>query len=256
VVEDDAMPDDDALPKGNYPPAEGPIGPEFDRPQRPSGRPAWYESWVVECVTDAADVGIRMELRVRPDQNRSQFHMLLIRPGERLVWLDESEAPLPNPGLEVRASGLWMEFNPQVALEHFTADLEAFALALDDPLDAAGDGYGHRVPVACELEWQQRGDPVVVPGGYKVPAFVMGDFQIGHEDLQIDGWGWRSHTWGEDIPIDPFRGREFGSDPQAGDDWDHDASVGLVIGWGLGLDGEHLRLVESNTGIGWRTVAG
>lgn len=227
------------------------IGPELEQAQRPSGRPAWYESWVVEVVTDDGAIAIRMELRVRPDQNRSQFSTLLVRRDKPVVWINESEAPLPNPGMELRASGLWMEFIAQDPLQHFTADLEAFALELEDPADAAGTGYGIRVPVACELEWQTRADPEPVVGGYRVPCFVMGDFQIGHEDLQIDGWGWRSHTWGEAIPVDVFRGRLTGElTPES---FSADPGLGLVMGWGHGLDGEIHRVVETTNGMGWRS---
>lgn len=204
---------------------------------------------MVEVITEDAAVGIRMELRVQPDQNRSQFSTLLVRAEQPVVWLEETEAPLPNPGLELRASGLWMEFIAQDPLHHFTADLEAFALELDDPADAVGTGYGRRVPVACELEWQTRADPEPIVGGYRVPCFVLGDFQVGHETLEIDGWGWRSHTWGENVPVDPFRGRVHGElSPES---FELDPALGLVVGWGHGLDGEVHRVVETTTGLAW-----
>ena len=224
-----------------------------EAPHPPSGRPSWHESWAVEAFQADGSLGLRMEFVLWPDQNRSGFSMLLVRPDAPVVWLNESEAPLPNHGLEVRASGLWMAFVPQVPLDHFTADLEAFALELDHPDDALGDGYGRRVPVAGEMEWLHtphdltHGSAVTDGNGYRVPGRVLGDFQVGHEDLEITGWGWRTHTWGETAVTDPWRGRG-----RAGD-WSLSDDLGLVIGWGWGLNGQQHRLVETEAGIGWRS---
>lgn len=234
-----------------------PITAADETSHQPSGRPAWHESWGVEAFLADGSLGLRMEFVLWPDQNRSAFSMLLVRRDAPVVWLNESEAPLPTAGLEVRASGLWMAFVPQVPLDHFTADLEAFALELDHPDDALGDGYGRRVPVACELEWLHTstdlahaapiGEPIGEGGGYRLPGRVLGDFQIGHEDLEIDGWGWRTHTWGEQAPTDPWRGRSNDGDWALGDD------LGLVIGWGWGLHHQQHRLVETERGLGWRS---
>ena len=40
----------------------------------------------------------------------------------------------------------------------WTYGLEAFALAVDDPAELLGRGYGHRVPLGWELEFEAPAD--------------------------------------------------------------------------------------------------
>ena len=89
------------------------------------------------------------------------------------------------------------------AVEHTTVDIEAFAVALDDPDDVFGRAYGERIALGSELEWEQADDvravgtarPAEVTG-YAVACAVHGELLLGDAVIEIDGWGWRSHWWG------------------------------------------------------------
>ncbi|MGI9034248.1 MAG: hypothetical protein ACR2HY_11380 [Acidimicrobiales bacterium] len=100
--------------------------------------------------------------------------------------------------LEVRAPGLWAQLICETPLDHWSAGLEASAIALDDSAAVTGDERGDPTALGLDLEWEVAGRPATVAGsaGYAQPAAVYGDVLVGAERLTVAGTGWYSHRWG------------------------------------------------------------
>ncbi len=118
-----------------------------------------------------------------------------------------------NDRVEIRTSGLWCEVADLVPGVHTTFDLEAFAVALDDPLDVFAGAFGMRTALGAELDWETVDDvegptPVDSPTDFAVPCLVTGVLLVGHDTLEVDGWGWRSYRLGDHQPArSEIRGR-------------------------------------------------
>jgi len=182
--------------------------PADERPHNGSEQPGWVEAWLFDLVQQDVSLGVSIEFLLWPVERRVAFHTSLVRPGEPLVSLVELEAAAPKPpSLEVRAPGLWTDIGVQTPLEHMTVDLEAFAVALDEPADVFAGAYGIRLPLGGELEWESAA-PIQAGStadSYEIPCIVHGELLVGDEVLEIDGWGWRSHRWGVAAPTDRAR---------------------------------------------------
>ena len=144
-------------------------------------------------------IALSIEYLQWPQHQRVAFHASVVRVAHPLISLVELEATAPKaPSLEVRAPGLWTDLGIQTAGEHMTVDIEAFAVALDEPADVFAGAYGQRTAVGCELEWETAAPPIVrsIGNGYDVPCVVHGELLLDEATIDIDGWGWRSHRWG------------------------------------------------------------
>lgn len=159
----------------------------------------WVESWLFDAVHHDGSYAMSIEFMLWPQHQRVAFLVSLVRPGHDLVSLVELDAPAPKPpSLEVRSTGLWTDIGIQTPLDHMTVDIEAFAVALDDPDDVFAGAYGIRTALGCELEWETAGELVSGPAAqsYQVPSIVHGELLLDEQTIEIDGWGWRSHRWG------------------------------------------------------------
>ena len=164
----------------------------------------WAESWYGDFAAPDGSLGGYAQLTVWPTLGRSWFWSALVGPGRRPVVLVETDAPLPRPStMELRAPGLWTEFIEQIPDEHFTVDLEAFAVVLDDPEEVFGRGWGDRVPYGLELEWESS------PG---TPDVVHGQVLVGDEVIELDGRGRRFHWQG----LPDWWDREWSNGPTDG----------------------------------------
>lgn len=148
----------------------------------------WAESWYGDFAAPDGSLGGYAQLTLWPNLGRSWFWSALVGADRQPVYLVETDAPLPRPStLELRAPGLWTEFIEQIPDEHFTVDLEAFAVALDDPEEVFGLGWGDRVPYGLELEWEAEAGSMDV---------VHGQVLVGDEVIELDGRGRRFHWEG------------------------------------------------------------
>jgi len=134
----------------------------------------WAESWYGDFAAPDGSLGGYAQLTLWPNLGKSWFWSALVGPDRQPVYLVETDAPLPRPStLELRAPGLWTEFIEQIPDEHFTVDLEAFAVALNDPEEVFGLGWGDRVPYGLELEWEaEAGTLDVVHGQVRVLSLI------------------------------------------------------------------------------------
>lgn len=157
----------------------------------------WEESWYFDFAS--AEVGAFVRLGLFPNLSVAWYWGYLVRRGEPLVVARHHEAALPRGEvLELREDGLWAALYCETPHEHWTAGLEAFAVALDDPDDALRGEWGDRVALGFDLEWEAVGAVASAePMDYAQPCLVSGEILVGAERLEVAGPGHRRHRWGE-----------------------------------------------------------
>jgi hypothetical protein len=160
----------------------------------------WSESWYFDFAARDGSLGGYVRIGLYPNLDAVWYWACLVGEGRPLVAVIDHEVPRPLAGsLEVRTSGLWADHNCEAPLDHWSLALEAFAVSLDDPADAYGSMWGHRVPLGLDLEWETEGDVFGYPPGldrYEVPCRVHGEVLVGPESIELDALGQRDHSWG------------------------------------------------------------
>ena len=163
-------------------------------------QPGECEIWTLDLISDDRELALVTELGLLPD-GTGWFWLLLWSNEHGYVAVVDDELRLPKPpSMEIRASGLWAEFCVQAPDDHFTVDVEAFGVGLDDPRELLGSAYGIRVPIATELSWDTVGPLTGDESTTTQPARVHGEILLGDATLEILGAGWRSHWRGEGRP--------------------------------------------------------
>jgi hypothetical protein len=179
---------------------EGVIASADEGRHEPGPEELWGESWYFDFFDDAGTVGGWIRLGLYPNLRVAWYHAFVVGPSRRIVALSDLEVPLPTaPGLEIRTHGLWADHTCETALEHWTVGNEAFGLAVDDPSELYAEvPVGDRVPLGFDLEWETEGSPYhyVATTRYEIPCRVHGEVLVGDEQLAIDGYGQRDHSWG------------------------------------------------------------
>lgn len=166
----------------------------------PGSDTAWSEWWSAAWWCPEATIGGSIRLEVFPGLGRSWLWATCIGPWRRPVSVHEPDAPLPpTDSLELRSSGLWVDLIAQTPGAHFTVGLEAFGIGLDDPAESFGRGWGERVPLGLDLEWETTAPATPLDGrdGYAIVCVAHGEVLVGSEVVDLDGWGVRSHGWGD-----------------------------------------------------------
>jgi len=168
-----------------------------ERRHPPGAPPLWAESWYFDFSDADATLGGSVRLTVYPNQGVAWYWAALVGHGRRLVMVKEHELELPRGrDLEVRGQGIWSAVNCETPLDHWSVGLEAFALALDDPTEAWHSERGDLVGLGFDLEWEATAPARATGDGYGQPSRVTGEILVGDERLDLDGSGYRSHTWG------------------------------------------------------------
>ena len=163
-------------------------------------QPLWNESYYLDWFDDAGELGGYVRVGVYPNLGRVWYWACLVGPGRDLITVIDHDVELPpGKGLELRHDGLWADHTVETPLEHMSVNLEAFGLQLDDPVDVYRGGFGHRVPFGFELDFHTDRAaylwPPVTPR-YEIPCRVRGRVLVGDDEIEIDGWGQRDHSWG------------------------------------------------------------
>jgi hypothetical protein len=180
----------------------------------------WDESWYFDFAAVDGSLGGYVRLGYYPNQKVAWWWAYLCGPDRSLVAVRAHEVRLPRTGTEIRDEGLWACVTTETALEHWSVGLEAFAVALDDPLDAYRGERGDRVAFGLDLEWEaadvpsaaavlgapasavsvgaaDSGGPMAGAGGYGQSCDVYGEILVGEERIDFSGPGHRCHRWGE-----------------------------------------------------------
>lgn len=189
--------DDDRIPPGD------------ERRHPPGAGRDWEESWYLDFAARGAGRVLAgyVRLTLRPAEETAWFWAGVVGGGPPLVTLRDHDVPLPpGRGLEVRASGLWTELVCETPLEHWSVGMEAFGVALDDPLEAWRSERGDPWALGLDVEWEGAGPCARWPGGgpgYWQPCAVHGDVLVGAERFSLDGSGIRQHRWGDAARTEP-----------------------------------------------------
>ncbi len=172
---------------------------EDERRHRRGPGQLWGESWYFDFAAEDASLGGFVRLGLYPNLGVAWYWAALVGQGRRLVLVRDHGIELPRgPTLEVRGQGLWSAVNCETPLDHWSIGLEAFAVALDDPLEAYRGERGDLVGLGFDLEWEAMAPAFApgTPGGYGQACRVSGEILVGHETLELDGSGHRGHAWG------------------------------------------------------------
>ena len=176
------------------------IGRADESRHEPGNGSGWSEWWSAAWWARDATIGGSVRLEVFPRLGRSWLWATCIGPWRRAVSVHEPDAPLPRTdSLELRSSGLWVDLIAQTPGAHFTVGLEAFGVGMDDPAEGFGRGWGERVPLGLDLEWETTAPatPLDNGEGYVIGCVAHGEVLVGSEAFALDGWGVRSHGWGD-----------------------------------------------------------
>ena len=173
-----------------------------DERRHPPGRGRhWEESWYLDFVDAGTELAGFVRLTLRPAEGTAWFWAGMVGGGPTLVAVRDHEVPPPVAGgLEVRAPGLWTELVCETSLDHWSVGMEAFGVALDDPLEAWGRERGDPWALGLDVEWEGTGPAAEWPGegaGYWQGCTVHGDVLVGAERFALDGSGTRVHRWGD-----------------------------------------------------------
>lgn len=161
----------------------------------------WNESYYLDWFTEDLSLGGYVRIGFYPNLGRVWYWACLVGRDRPLVTVVDHEVAMPGSeqSLEVRHDGLWADHTIEVPNEHMSVNLEAFALALEDPADMYGDPRGDRVPFGFELDFvtDRAGYmwPPVLPR-YEIPCRVQGVVLVGDERIEVEAWGQRDHSWG------------------------------------------------------------
>lgn len=160
----------------------------------------WADVFELDFFAPDASFGGFVTMGLYPGAKRGWFWAAVVGDDRQLVLVVDDELPLPAaPHLEVRSSGIWTDFIPQIPLEHFTVGLEAFGVGLDDPNDVFDGLRGDLTPIGFDMEWETEGDMWPIdPTGFEVPCRAHGEILLGHEEFDFDGLGTRRRWWGPD----------------------------------------------------------
>ena len=179
----------------------GAVNPGDEDRRTPDPGPRWTESHRVDAWAPAGDLAVSWLSTARPSTGQASFLAAVLRPGTPAVVLVEHDIELPGSRWELRSAGLWSDSICETPLQHWSYGLEAFALAVEDPGELLGRGFGDRFPLGWELEFEASAEPVHEgSSGYRQHGAVHGLLLLGAEQREVDLVAVRRHWWGEGIP--------------------------------------------------------
>lgn len=164
------------------------------------------EAWWFDAVSDDAALAVAVCVGRRAGTGRGWYWAVVAGPDRTTVSVVDHDLELSasGPPLELRAPGLWADHNASAPGGHWSVAAEAFGVALDNPWDAWGRGFGDPTPVGLDLEWDPVTPPVVLDGdldagagAWSVGCEVHGEVLVGPERLEFAGRGSRGRWWGD-----------------------------------------------------------
>lgn len=180
---------------------EHPVGGAIDAHDDGPHADALEEEWVFSCW--AADGSAGALSAWRTCGATGWYWAALVRPGAPLLHVTEWEVPVRADATVIKAHGLWAEHICEVPMEQWTIANECFAIAIDDPDEARGRGYGHPTAVAFDLEWYATATPLALSSagsawsGYEQSGVVHGAIELPGSSLpltEVPARRW--HRWG------------------------------------------------------------
>ena len=171
----------------------------------PSGSPWWEGHRLVAVATDGLSaLAMQVSVVVSGSRHSASFHCGLFRSGRPAIVIAEDDIRAPESRWEFRSSGIWVDTICETPFEHWTYGLEAFGLEIADPAELLGRGYGDRVPLGWELDFE------ATPGAATPASAVNADSLLGYSqsgtahglvlsaigEEDFAGTAVRQHWWG------------------------------------------------------------
>lgn len=166
---------------------------------------ARIEEWLFTAWSPDGSVGVVSGHRLLG--RTAWYWAALVVAGEPLMHLTEWEVKVRPDRFVVKAPELWAEHHCDDALRQWSIGNEAYAVAIDDPDDALGLGYGAPTPTAFDLEWYATEPPNDVTDGYEQVGVVHGDVEVlGRRTValaEVPAHRW--HRWTSGDVLQPVR---------------------------------------------------
>ncbi len=136
----------------------------YERWQTPEsshpGSSVWREGHRLHLTAPKSSVEVIVQIERLHFSARAHYRSAVIESGRPLVGIVETRIPAPPHGWEIRTSGLWADHICEDPMVHWSYGLEAFAIAVDQASELTESGYGDRVPLGWELEFEAEADAV------------------------------------------------------------------------------------------------
>ncbi len=204
-----------------------------ERRHRSGAERLWGESWLFDFATPDGSMGGYARLGLYPNLGVAWCWAALVGRARRLVTVCDHDIELPRGAdLEVRGQGLWAAVTCETPLDHWSIGLEAFAVAMDDPAEVYRSGWGDRVGLGFDLEWEAAAGAFApgAAGYYEQSCRVHGEILVGEESLAFDGVGRRSHRWGVDDWWSAARRQASGTLEDGTAFWARDGELDVALG--------------------------
>lgn len=159
---------------------------------------AAVDEWVFAAWAPDAAFGLVSGHRLLHAERRAWYWFALVEAGAPLLHVTEWDVRRRADPFTVKAPEMWAEHHCVAPLRQWTVGNEAHAVALDDPDEALGRGYGTPTPVAADVEWYATGGLVGVPGGFVQDGVAHGLVELldrpSLEFAEVPARRWR--RWG------------------------------------------------------------
>jgi hypothetical protein len=177
------------------------VDPHFEGRRQPIDDPDWVEAHLVLAITPKASILILASIHPR----RAEQVAVVWPAGGVPVVMSEPDIPIPALRWEFRTDGLWAEQVCEAPHDHWSYGLEAFALEVDDPTELTRTGFGRRVPLGWELDFDAVGPsrwlltdaaPLPFGGAYTQRGTLHGLLLGADGETATEGPAQRWHWWG------------------------------------------------------------
>ncbi len=142
---------------------------------------------------------------IQPGRRRAEQVALVWPTDAHPIVMSEPNIPIPAQRWEFRTDGLWAEQVCEKPHDHWSYGLEAFALEVDDPTELTRTGFGRRVPLGWELDFEATtpsrwlltdAAPLEHSGAYTQRGTLHGLLLDAHGKTPAEGAAQRWHWWG------------------------------------------------------------
>jgi hypothetical protein len=151
------------------------VTPADEYPHAGMGEPL-VDEWVFAAWAPDASAGLVSGHRLFG--RRSWYWFALAHAGHPMLHVTEWDVAVRADPFIVKAPEMWAEHHCVAPLEQWTIGNEAHAVALDDPAEALGRGYGTPTPMATDIEWYATGPPTPIAGGFSQPGVAHGQVEL------------------------------------------------------------------------------
>jgi hypothetical protein len=161
----------------------------------------WNESYYFDFAAPDGSVGGYIRLGLYPNWERAWYWACVVRPGQPTVLLADNAAALPAPWTTTLQTDRYVATQAITGpLSSARVNLDATASVLAEPAAAYGDPGGAKpAHLVLDLEWATAGGvyPYKDLPRYEIPCRVFGTVRLDGDELVVDGYGERDHSWGE-----------------------------------------------------------